>query len=105
MNQAQSSLSADLKKLITETIRHELKSLNQPSPSSQETMSAIEAATYLKIKVKTLYDKAQNNEIPYSRVGERKYLFFRSDLEEYVLQSKQKSRQQITQEAQDYLRS
>lgn len=59
---------------------------------NEENLSSIQASSYLKIKLTTLYSRVESGEIPYSRSGKRKLLFLKSDLEQYVANRRVKSK-------------
>mgnify|MGYP001016469296 CR=1 FL=1 len=48
------------------------------------TMDVSEAADYLKTTKDGLYNRIQRREIPYIRVGKRRIIFFREDLEAFL---------------------
>ena len=58
---------------------------------NEENLSSIQASSFLKIKLNTLYSRVESGEIPYSRSGKRKLLFLKSDLEQYVASRRVKS--------------
>ena len=64
---------------------------NIDSSVDEENLSSIQASSYLKIKLNTLYSRVESGEIPYSRSGKRKLLFLKSDLEQYVASRRVKS--------------
>lgn len=81
-------------------------SKNKPSKESNindDHLSAEQAASYLKIKLNTIYAKAIKGDLPYSRSGKRKLLFAKRDLEAYVSKRKVKSHDEINQEVETYL--
>jgi len=71
--------------------------------SEQDTLSAIEAADYLKIELGTLYKKVQNNEIPYRRIGKRKLLFSKKLLNQYLENGKGKTQADIEEDVLNYI--
>ncbi len=70
---------------------------------NQDFLSASEAATFLKLKLNTIYSKAEKGELPYSRSGKRKLLFSKKELEEFVAKRKVKSFDEIRLDAEIYL--
>ena len=73
----------DLKKFVSDEVRSEkVKSVEKP-------ISPKEAAAFLKISLKTLYNRINNSDIPAQlihRNGGNVY-FFESELEQYIKQS------------------
>ena len=81
-------------------------SKNKPSKESnidEDYLSADQAASYLKIKLNTVYAKAEKGDLPYSRSGKRKLLFSKKDLEAYVSKRKVKSQDEIDAEVETYI--
>ena len=80
--------------------------LKGKSPKEQSLdevyFSSVQASSYLKIKLNTLYAKAEKGEIPFSRSGKRKLLFSKKDLEQYVAKRRVKSLDEINEEVETY---
>ena len=50
----------------------------------QETLDSKACAEYLQIKRDALYKMVTNNELPHTRIGKRKLLFIKKDLQNYL---------------------
>jgi|GEM_PF-3009235 len=50
----------------------------------QETLDSKACAEYLQIKRDALYKMVTNNELPHIRIGKRKLLFIKKDLQKYL---------------------
>jgi excisionase family DNA binding protein len=70
----------------------------------EDYLSADQAAVFLKIKLRTVYTKAEQGELPFCRVGKRKLLFAKADLNNYLASRRVKSRDEINDEVQNYKR-
>jgi excisionase family DNA binding protein len=91
---------------IKATIQNELESILSKIAfkfSEQDTLSAIEAADYLKIELGTLYKKVQNNEIPFRRTGKRKLLFSKKELNQHLENGKGKTQADIDEDVLKYM--
>ncbi len=78
---------------------------DEDSSRNQDFLSAEQAASYLKIKLNTIYSKVEKGELPYSRSGKRKLLFSKKDLEQYVANRKVKSHDEISDDVEAYVNS
>ncbi len=115
MNQEQAPVTELLPQIcqhINVAVRSAMKevleqlSKNKPSKESNiddDYLSAQQAATFLKIKLTTVYSKAEKGDLPYSRSGKRKLLFSKKELEAYVLKRKVKSHDEINAEVETYI--
>jgi excisionase family DNA binding protein len=65
-------------------------------------LSAEQAAFFLKLKLNTIYSKAEKGDLPFYRSGKRKLLFSRKELEQYVVKRKVKSLDEINDEVEAY---
>ena len=84
----------------------EQTSKNKPSKESninEDYLSAEQAASFLKIKLNTVYAKAEKGDLPYSRSGKRKLLFSKKELEAYVSKLKVKSHDEINAEVETFI--
>jgi excisionase family DNA binding protein len=84
----------------------EQSSKNKPSKESnidEDYLSAEQAASFLKIKLNTVYSKAEKGDLPYSRSGKRKLLFSKKELEAYVSKRKVKSHDEINAEVETFI--
>jgi excisionase family DNA binding protein len=89
-----------------EAMEQLLKGNSSKEPNIDEDyLSAEQAASYLKIKLNTVYSKAEKGDLPYSRSGKRKLLFSKKDLEAYVFKRKVKSHDEISQEVETYVKN
>lgn len=64
------------------------KKNNKPDNSSDDFISAEQAANFLKIKINTIYSKVEKGDLPHYRSGERKLLFSRKELVDYIQKRK-----------------
>ena len=69
----------------------------------EDFLSAEQAASFLKIKLNTIYSKVEKGELPYSRSGKRKLLFSKKELERYIANRKVKSNDEIKEEVENYI--
>lgn len=89
-----------------EAMEQLLKGKSSKEPNMDEDfLSAEQAASFLKIKINTLYKKKDNGDLPYTRSGKRKLLFSKKDLESYVSKRKVKSNDEINDEVETYLKN
>lgn len=72
--------------------------LATPSVSAKALMSVEEAARFLNLAKSSLYQLTSRNEIPFVK-RTRKLYFSRPDLENWLLEGKQKSKTEIEREA------
>ncbi|MEY4835542.1 helix-turn-helix domain-containing protein [Flavobacterium sp.] len=78
------------------------KSSKEPN-MDEDFLSAEQAASFLKIKLNTIYSKVEKGELPYSRSGKRKLLFSKKELERYIANRKVKSNDEIKEEVENYI--
>jgi len=81
-----------LKAAVREVIAEELK------PAQAETLSITEAASFLKLKLTTMYEKTSRKLIPHFKKGNKLY-FNRTELEEWIKKGKVKTASDIESEA------
>ena len=83
----------------------EQSSKSKPSKESnidEDFLSAEQAASFLKLKLNTIYSKAEKGDLPFYRSGKRKLLFSKKELEQYVAKRKVKSLDEINEEVETY---
>ena len=89
-----------------ERLLYEIKSGKQvdnvPVVYANEMMNVQQVAEYLTLSVQTIYGLVHKMEIPNSKRGKRLY-FKRSEIDEWIRQSRRKTRVEIEQEATNYL--
>ena len=89
-----------------ERLLYEIKSGKQvdnvPVVYANELMNVQQVAEYLTLSVQTIYSLVHKMEIPNSKRGKRLY-FKRSEIDEWIRQSRRKTRVEIEQEATNYL--
>lgn len=89
-----------------ERLLYEIKSGKQveimPLPYANELMNVLQVAEYLSLSVQTIYGLVHKMEIPNSKRGKRLY-FKRSEIDEWISQSRRKTRVEIEQQASNYL--
>jgi prophage regulatory protein len=80
-----------------------LKGKSSKEPNMDEDfLSAEQAASFLKLKLNTIYSKAEKGDLPFYRSGKRKLLFSKKELEQYVAKRKVKSLDEINEEVVTY---
>lgn len=85
-------ISVVVRTSVREALQHFDKERTSKSFNIDEDfLSAEQAASFLKIKLNTIYSKVKKGELPYSRSGKRKLLFSKKDLEQYFANRKVKS--------------
>ena len=72
------------------------------SYADEDFLSAQQAASFLKLKLNTIYSKAEKGELPFYRSGKRKLLFSQKELEQHVLKRKVRSREELNQEVEQF---
>lgn len=81
-----------------------LKGKSSKEPNFEEDfLSAEQAASFLKLKLNTIYSKAEKGDLPFYRSGKRKLLFSKKELEHYVAKRKVKSLDEINYEVENYI--
>ncbi len=91
----ETEFKAFLREALTDILKDRIE--NNGSPIA-EILSIGEAATFLKLKISTLYEKTANKLIPHFKKGNRLY-FYRKDLEEWLREGKVKTAKEIQSEA------
>ena len=72
--------------LTTEDIRRIVREELERAQAADELLDAKEAAAFLKVKVRTLWEWRRLGKIPFVKVGPKCYRYKRSDLREFVSQ-------------------
>ena len=89
-----------------ERLLYEIKSGKQgdnvPVVYANELMNVQQVAEYITLSVQTIYGLVHKMEIPNSKRGKRLY-FKRTDIDDWIGQSRRKTRVEIEQEASNYL--
>ncbi|MGV8879290.1 MAG: helix-turn-helix domain-containing protein [Sphingobacteriaceae bacterium] len=80
-----------------EGIEKILAKLEPKEDDKNELLHVEEAAEFLKVSIAALYTKVSRQEIPFSKPGKRLY-FNRSDLKDWITQSKRKTLREIRQD-------
>jgi prophage regulatory protein len=93
--------------VVRSSVKEAMEQISQNKTSKESNMdedflSAEQAASFLKIKLNTIYSKVGKSQLPYSRSGDRKLLFSKKDLENYVAKRKVKSNEEIKEEVENY---
>lgn len=87
----------------TKEAKQILKGKSSKEPNIDEDfLSAEQAASFLKLKLNTIYSKAEKGDLPFYRSGKRKLLFSKKELEQYVVKRKVKSLDEINEEVETY---
>lgn len=68
----------------------------------EEFLSAKQAASFLKLKLNTIYSKVEKGELPFYRIGKRKLLFSKKELEQHVLKRKVRSLEELKEEVEQF---
>jgi len=88
---------------VREAMEQLLKGKSAEEPNMEEEfLSAEQAASFLKIKLKTIYSKVEKGDLPFYRSGKRKLLFSKMELEQYVAKRKVKSLDDINEDLETY---
>ena len=88
-----------LKSAIKEILNDNLKNLRSDLP---DILNIGEAASFLKLKITTLYEKTSRKLIPHFKKGNKLY-FNRKDLEEWIKTGKVTTKPEIEGQATTYL--
>lgn len=75
---------------------------NVPTWNGNELMNVQQVAEYLTLSVQTIYGLVHKMEIPNFKRGKRLY-FKRTEIDDWIGQSRRKTRVEIEQEASNYL--
>lgn len=75
---------------------------NTPTWNGNELMNVQQVAEYLTLSVQTIYGLVHKMEIPNFKRGKRLY-FKRTEIDDWIGQSRRKTRVEIEQEASNYL--
>ena len=99
-------IQVEVSKAFKKLIEHLKKDNSQKTSVIDEPyLSAKEAASFLKLKLNTIYSKAKKGELPSYRSGKRKFLFCKKELEQHVLKTRVKSVEELNEEVDNYKRS
>ena len=98
-------INAMVRKATKEAIEQVLstKSFKDPG-TTDDFLSAEQAATFLKLKLNTIYAKAEKGELPFYRSGKRKLLFSKTELTQYIEKRKVRSADELQDEIDSYKR-
>lgn len=80
------------------------KDLQLGKDSRVEIMTVEDVANYLGYTKHHIYKLTMNNEIPHSKPGKR-LLFIKKDIDDWIMQYKRKTRDEIEIEAMNYINS
>ena len=92
-------IQSSIRKVFKETPIQTVDTCDQP----EQLLSIDEVAELLHLAKSTIYSKVSKNELPYMKRGKRLY-FSKTDLMEYLKKGRKKSKDEIEQEADNYLR-
>lgn len=93
----------ELETLIENSLRKVLTELpTSQQPLSDKLMSITEAAKFLGLKVPTLYSKASQGTIPYSKQAGRLY-FIQSELQKWIQEGRRLTQKELTHQTLDNL--
>ena len=88
---------------VSKALKDALQQYQVPKDSiNEDFLSSEQAAAFLKIKLGTVYAKAERGELPFCKVGKRKLLFAKADLDNYLASRRVKSRDEISEEVFNY---
>ena len=92
---------------VSNAVETALEQFQKDNPSKspykdEDFLSAEQAASFLKLKLNTIYSKAEKGELPFYRSGKRKLLFSKKELEQYVRDRKVRSREELKEEVEQY---
>ena len=88
-----------LKSAIREVLHEDLKNTKSDIP---DTLNIKEAASFLKLKINTLYEKTSQKSIPHFKKGNKLY-FYKKDLEEWIKAGKVKTKDEMESKALTFL--
>jgi len=98
-------INAMVRKATKEAIEQVLKSKSFKEPTATDDfLSAEQAASFLKLKLNTIYAKVENGELPFYRSGKRKLLFSKIELTQYIERRKVRSLDELQDEVESYKR-
>ncbi len=86
-----------------ENIERLLQQQHQPPGPIEELLTIQQAAEFLKLSVPTLYGLVSRSSLPVSKRGKRLY-FSNQELIEWVRAGRKKTKAEIQQEAQNFIR-
>lgn len=90
----------ELRNVIIDCVSHCLKHYRQPEAEPRDTMTVPESAEFLGISKASIYGKVSRNEIPFMKPkGSSRLYFSRQDLEKYIKDGRQKTRQEVRADA------
>lgn len=92
----------ELRELIKEAVRDEL-AIVKSAASTEMIMGSDDAAHYLGISKSTLYKFTSDNVVPYYKPTGKRIYFKKSELEEWMLNNRSMSRDEIEQKANEYI--
>ena len=93
----------ELESLINNSVRLALSEHNEkPTEAKDAILSIEEAGDYLHLAKQTLYGFTSKNEIPFFKKGKKLY-FRKSDLQQWLLEGKQKTLREIRTDAIEYI--
>lgn len=88
---------------VSKALKDALQQYQVPKDSiNEDFLSSEQAAAFLKIKLGTVYAKAERGELPFCKVGKRKLLFAKADLDNYLASRRVKSHDEISEEVFNY---
>jgi len=93
---------------VSNAFKGALEQLKKDNPTKasfmdEEFLSAEQAASFLKLKLGTIYSKVEKGELPFYRIGKRKLLFSQKELEQHVLKRKVRSREELNEEVEQFI--
>ena len=106
LSEALPLIYSQINRVVKTSIADILKELQSPKEKKDDLesdyLSAKQAANFLRVNLDTIYYLVKSSQIPYSRVGQRKLIFSKKELIEFVESKKSKSSSQIKSEATNY---
>jgi len=91
----------NIEQLLLE-IKQEQRGTINPKSYAIEFMNVTQVAEYLSLAKQTIYSLVHKMEIPNYKQGKRLY-FKKMDIDEWLSKSRRKTREEIEQEAADYI--
>lgn len=85
------------------TIIRENQEIKETQETSKEIMNVQQVADYLSISKQTVYGMTCRMEVPFYKRGKKNY-FKKSDIDEWLLATRRKTREEIEMEALTYLK-
>lgn len=96
-------LNVVVRSAAKEVMEELIKGKSKSEPNiDEEFLSAEQAASFLKLQTNTIYKMREKGELPFYRIGKRKLLFSKKELEKHIANKKVKSNDEINDDIESY---